>query len=106
LQPSLKSYYYITQLKISGKQLQQNHKIQKGTAMATLSFNIGHVYCYDCIKGVKKFIGGMKGVQSVSVENNNSAVIEYDPSALEVDEKQFKQIARNSIERLGFRIKD
>jgi copper chaperone CopZ len=74
--------------------------------MATLSFNIGHVYCYDCVKGVKKFIGRMKGVQSVSVENNNSAVIVYDPSALEVDEEQFKQIARNSIERLGFRIKD
>lgn len=74
--------------------------------MATLSFNIGHVYCYDCVKAVNKFLGKMKGVQSVSVENNNSAVIEYDPSGLDVDEEKFRQIARETIERLGFRIKD
>jgi copper chaperone CopZ len=74
--------------------------------MATLLFKVGHVYCYDCVKGVSKFIGKMKGVTSVSVKNNDSAVIEYDPARLEVDENRFKQIAREAIERLGFRIKD
>lgn len=72
--------------------------------MATLSFKVGHVYCYDCVKAVGKFVGKMKGVQSVDVKNNDSAVIEYDPSALEVDEEQFKKIVKESIERLGFRI--
>ena len=62
--------------------------------------------CYDCVKGVAKFIGKMKGVTSVSVKNNDSAVIEYDPARLEVDENRFKQIVREAIERLGFRIKD
>jgi copper chaperone CopZ len=74
--------------------------------MATLSFKVGHVYCYGCVQGLGQFIGKMKGVQSVSVKNNDSAVIEYDPSGLEVDEEKFKQIVRESIERLGFRIKD
>lgn len=74
--------------------------------MVTLSFNVGHVYCYDCVKALGKFIGKMKGVQSVSVKNNDSAIIEYDPSGLEVDEERFKQIVRESIERLGFRIKE
>lgn len=74
--------------------------------MATLSFKVGHVYCYDCVKGVGKFIGKMKGVHSVTVKNNDSVVIEYGPSGLEVDEEQFKQIVRESIERLGFRIKE
>lgn len=74
--------------------------------MATLSFKVGHVYCYDCVKAVGKFIGKMKGVQSVSVKNNESAVIEYDPSGLEFDERQFKKIVTDTIERLGFRIKD
>ena len=74
--------------------------------MATLSFNIGHVYCYDCVKAVGKFVGKMKGVQSVNVKNNDSAVIEYDPAELEFDEKTFKKIVRESIERLGFRIKE
>ncbi len=74
--------------------------------MATLSFNVGHVYCYDCVKAVGKFVGKMKGVTSVSVENNNSAIIEYDPANIEFDEEKFKQIVKESIERLGFRIKD
>jgi copper chaperone CopZ len=73
--------------------------------MKILSFKVGHVYCYDCVKAVGKFVGKMKGVQSVTVENNDSAVIEYDPSGLEVSEDRFKQIVKESIERLGFRIK-
>lgn len=74
--------------------------------MAILSFKVGHVYCYDCVKALGKFIGKMKGVHSVSVKNNESAIIEYDPSGLELDEEKFKQIVRETIERLGFRIKD
>jgi copper chaperone CopZ len=74
--------------------------------MATLLFKVGHVYCYDCVKGAGKFIGKMKGVRSVSVKNNDSAVIEYDPASLEVDEEKFKRIVRESIEKLGFRIKE
>ncbi len=74
--------------------------------MAKLSFKVGHVYCYDCVKAVGKFIGKMKGVQSVNVINNESAVIEYEPSELEFDEKKFEQIVKDSINRLGFRIKE
>ena len=74
--------------------------------MATLTFKIGHVYCYDCVKALGKFVGKMKGVQSVEVINNDSAVIEYDPAELEFDEEKFKQIVIDSIDRLGFKIKD
>jgi len=74
--------------------------------MAILTFKIGHVYCYDCVKAVGKFVGKMRGVQSVSVKNNDSAVIEYDPASLEFDEEKFKQIVKETIERLGFRIKE
>ncbi len=73
--------------------------------MATLSFKIGHVYCYDCIKAVGKFVGKMKGVLSVEVKNNDSAVIEYDPSRIEFSEEKFRQIVTDCIDRLGFRIK-
>ena len=78
----------------------------KGDVMAILTFKIGHVYCYDCVKAVGKFVGKMRGVQSVSVKNNDSAVIEYDPASLEFDEEKFKQIVKETIERLGFRIKE
>ena len=73
--------------------------------MATLSFNVGQVYCYDCVMALENFIGKMKGVQSVRVENDDCAVIEYDPSGLEFDEEKFKQIVTDNIERLGFVIK-
>ena len=73
--------------------------------MARLSFKVGHVYCYDCVKALGKFIGRMKGVQSVEVKNNDSAVIEYEPSALDFDEEKFKQIVIESIDKLGFRRK-
>ncbi len=71
--------------------------------MARLTFKVGHVYCYDCVKAIGKFIGKMKGVHSVDVKNNDSAIIEYDPSQLEFDEKKFKQIVMDSMDRLGFR---
>lgn len=74
--------------------------------MATLSFKVGRVYCNNCVQGVGKFLGKMKGVHSVTVKNNDSTVIEYDPSELELDEERFIQIARETIEKLGFTIKD
>lgn len=74
--------------------------------MASISFKIGHVYCYDCIKGLRSFIGKMKGVQSVNVINNESAVIEYDPSNLEFNEEKFRQIVRGCIDKLGFKIRE
>jgi len=73
--------------------------------MARLSFKVGHVYCYDCVKALGKFIGKMKGVHSVEVKNNDGAVIEYDPSELDFDEEKFKQIVIESIDKLGFRRK-
>jgi copper chaperone CopZ len=74
--------------------------------MATLSFKVGRVYCQNCVQGVGKFLGKIKGVQSVSVKNNDSAVIEYDPDTLEFDVERFEQIARETIEKLGFSIKE
>ena len=72
--------------------------------MATLSFNVGQIYCLDCVKALERFVGKMGGVHSVSVGEDHSAVIEYDPAALEFDEEKFRQIVRDNIERLGFRI--
>ena len=74
--------------------------------MARLSFKVGHVYCYDCVKALGKFIGRMKGVQSVEVKNNDSAIIEYDPAGLDFDEEKFKQIVIESIDKLVFKIKE
>jgi len=74
--------------------------------MATLSFRVGHVYCHNCVEGIGKFVRKMKGVHSVTVKNNDSVVIDYDPDNLEMGEEQFKQIVRENIERLGFRIKN
>jgi hypothetical protein len=46
----------------------------------------------------------MKGVQSVNVKNNESAVIEYDPSNLDFNEEKFRQIVIDTIDKLGVKI--
>jgi copper chaperone CopZ len=74
--------------------------------MATLSYKVGHVYCFGCVHGLSQFVGKMKGVNSISVKNNDSVVVDYDPEGLDVGEEQFKTIVRDSIERLGFRIRE
>lgn len=74
--------------------------------MANLFFKVGHVYCYDCVKALRKFIGKMKGVQSVEVKNKESALIVYDPDALDFSEERFKQIITESMDRLGFKFEE
>ena len=73
--------------------------------MAKLSFKVGDVYCYDCVEAVRKFVEKMKGVRSVNVENNESVVIEYEPSTLEFTEERFRDMVKETVEKLGFKIK-
>ncbi|MDH4028388.1 MAG: heavy-metal-associated domain-containing protein [Nitrospirota bacterium] len=72
--------------------------------MAVLSFHVGEIYCYDCVEALKRFLGRVGGVRSVSVGDDYCAVIDYDPDLLELNEEKFKEIVRDNIERLGFRI--
>lgn len=66
-----------------------------------ITLNVGTIFCYDCVLALRKFIGSMKGVGSVEVEEGKVA-IDFDPSV--ISEKDIIRLARDSIEKLGYRI--
>jgi len=61
------------------------------------------MFCYDCVTALRKFIGSMKGVDSVEVDEGKVAV-NYDPSV--ISEEELFLIAKDSVEKLGYRIID
>ncbi len=71
--------------------------------MKVALFDVEKALCADCSMALRRFIGGLDGVGSIDVENGKIAV-RFDESAIEED--QLKRIAKDSIERLGYRVKE
>lgn len=71
--------------------------------MNKISFNVGTIFCYECVTAVRKFIGSMKGVASVEVEEGR-VTIEFDPSI--IGEETISGLVRDSVEKLGYKILD
>ena len=69
--------------------------------MNRLSFNVGTIFCYDCVMALRRFIGSMKGVASVEVEDGKVSV-QFDPSV--TDEATVSRIVKDNVERLGYKI--
>jgi len=64
---------------------------------------VNKALCGDCSLALKRFIGGIDGVDSVDL-GNSSITIRFHESV--IDEGKLQSIARNSIERLGYRIEE
>ena len=71
--------------------------------MADIVFKVENVYCLDCVIALKKFIGHMKGVESVEMIEEDCVIVKYEPSELEFGEERLKQIIDESVEKLGFK---
>ncbi len=71
--------------------------------MKVALFNVEKTLCADCSLALRRFIGGMDGVESIDVESGRIAV-KFDDT--EIDEEKLKKITRDSIERLGYRVED
>ncbi len=52
---------------------------------------------------LRRFIGGLDGVGSIDVENGK-IVVRFDETG--IDEAKLKKITKDSIERLGYRVKE
>jgi copper chaperone CopZ len=72
--------------------------------MANVSWRVGSIYCHDCVRALRSFIGKIKGVQSVDMVEEDRIIINYDPSELELDEERLKQLIIDSIDKLGFKV--
>jgi copper chaperone CopZ len=69
--------------------------------MGKAYFKVQQRFCGECSLALRRFIGGMDGINSVEVENEMVAV-DFDEER--VPEEHVRTITRDSIERLGYRV--
>jgi copper chaperone CopZ len=65
--------------------------------------NVDTSLCAECSMALRRFIGNMDGVESIDVEQGKIA-IRFDEAA--IDEEKLTKIAKDSIERLGYRVRE
>lgn len=70
-------------------------------ADAKILFNVGTIFCYDCVQALRRFIGSMKGVVSIEVETDRIAVV-HDPEKVSAGE--ITRLVTDSVEKLGYRV--
>lgn len=71
--------------------------------MKTTHFRVSNNLCGECSLALRRFVGGMDGVESVDVENGMIAV-RFNES--EIDEEKLSTITRDSIEKLGYKLEE
>jgi len=71
--------------------------------MKVALFNVSNNLCAECSLALRRFVGGMDGVESIDVEHGKIAV-KFDETA--IDEEKLTKITRDSIDKLGYRIEE
>jgi copper chaperone CopZ len=71
--------------------------------MSRVLFRVQKQFCGECSLALRRFIGGMDGVNAVDVENGAVAV---DFDERKIPEEQVQKLARDSIEKLGYRVEE
>lgn len=69
--------------------------------MNVVLFNIQNNLCGECSNALRRFVGGMDGVESIDVETGKITV-RFDEAM--IDEERLSKITKDSIETLGYRI--
>ena len=71
--------------------------------MSKVSLNVERQFCEECSFALRRFIGGMNGVESIEVRNGKIE-IGYDSS--KIAEDILKKLSKESIEKLGYKLLD
>lgn len=71
--------------------------------MKVALFNVDKSLCAECSLALRRFIGGMDGVESIDVEQGKIAV-KFDEAV--IDSERVSKITRDSIDRLGYKVYD
>lgn len=71
--------------------------------MKVSHFKVSNNLCAECSLALRRFIGGMNGVESVDAESGMLAV-RFDEAA--ISEEKLSKITRDSIEKLGYRVEE
>jgi len=69
--------------------------------MGKISFNVAKEFCAECSLALRRFIGGMDGVDSIDVEKGRIAV-SFDNS--KISEEKLKKLTMESMEKLGYKL--
>jgi copper chaperone CopZ len=72
--------------------------------MKVMQFSVNKNFCLDCSLALKRFIGGMEGVDSIDVEQGGKIAVTFDEQ--EIDEQKLLKITRDSIEKLGYKLEE
>lgn len=71
--------------------------------MKVALFSVDKSLCAECSLALRRFIGGMDGVESIDVEQGKIAV-KFDEAV--IDSERVSKITRDSIDRLGYKVYD
>ena len=71
--------------------------------MSKAYFKVQKEFCGECSLALRRFIGGMDGVNAVDVESGSVAV---DFDERKIPEEQVQRLTRDSIEKLGYRVNE
>jgi copper chaperone CopZ len=71
--------------------------------MNKVYLNVQKQFCEECSLALRRFIGGMEGVESIEVQHGKIE-IGYDASKITKD--TLKKLSRDSIEKLGYKLLD
>ena len=74
---------------------------EEANAMKVALFTVKNNLCGECSSALRRFVGGLDGVESINVENGKVAV-RFDEAA--IDEEKVTKITRDSMEKLGYRV--
>ena len=67
--------------------------------MGKAYFKVQQRFCEECSQALRRFIGGLDGVNAVDVENG-AVVVDFDER--KIPEEQVQKLTRESIEKLGY----
>jgi copper chaperone CopZ len=71
--------------------------------MKVALFNVDKTLCAECSLALRRFIGGMDGVESIDAEQGKIAITFNEA---EIDEEKLSQITKDSIEKLGYKVEE
>jgi copper chaperone CopZ len=77
--------------------------LKREAIMSKVSLNVQKQFCEECSLAIRRFIGGMEGVESIAVQNGKIE-IGYDSS--KISEESLKKLSKDSIEKLGYTLLD
>ncbi len=71
--------------------------------MNTITLRVNRTFCGDCMMGLRRFIQGIDGVASVEIAGQAMTIM-FDASVMK--ERTLREIAINSLERIGYSIEE